>query len=120
MRKSTRVAVFLILINFSAAAVDGSGVADDWGVDPNPGMDEAIEDLENAMGNIDPSNLGTTLFGLYTSVTSSIKIIFNFLFYGPIMFQNLGVPTWATSVIFAPQYIFVGTDIAYVLTGRDV
>jgi len=120
MRKSTRIAVFLLLLNASAAAVGQSGVADDWGVDPNPGMDEAIEDLEQAMDNIDPSNLGETLFGLYTSITSSVKIVFNFVFYGPVMFNNLGVPAWATGVIFAPQYLFVGTDIAYVLSGRDV
>jgi hypothetical protein len=120
MRKSTRVAVFLLLLNASATAVVQSGVANDWGVDPNPGMDEAIQDLEEAMGNIDPTNFGDTLFGLYTSVTSAVEVIFNFVFYGPIMFQNLGVPDWATGVFFAPQYLFVGTDIVFVLSGRDV
>lgn len=120
MRKTTRITMMLLFINLSAAAIDGSGLAADWGVDPNPGMDQAVEDLQTAMGNIDPSNLGSTLFGLYTSVTSSLEIVFNFIIYGPVMFNNLGVPGWATAVLFAPAYLFAGTDIAYLLTGRDV
>lgn len=120
MRKSTRVAVFLLILSSSATAFEASGVAEDWGVEPEAGMSDQIEDLEAAMAKINPSNLGDTLFGLYTSVTKVVQIVFNFILYGPIMFINLGVPAWLSTLIFAPQYIFVGTDIAYSLFGRDV
>lgn len=120
MRKSTRVAIFLLILSSSATAFEASGVAEDWGVEPETGMSDQIAELEAAMAQINPSNLGSTLFGMYTSVTKVIQIVFNFVLYGPIMFMNLGVPGWLVSLVFAPQYLFVGADIAYTLTGRDV
>lgn len=119
MHISTRVVIFLVVLNSAAGAFDASGVANDWGVQPNPGMNEEIEELNNAMSNINPSSgIGGTLFALYTSVTSTFEIVLNFIFYGPIMFQNLGVPGWLTGLVFAPQYILAGTGIVYALTGR--
>lgn len=121
MHIATRIVVFLVIVNSSAAAIDASGVAEDWGVNPNPGMDNAVSDLNQELGNIDPSSgLGDTLFAMYTSVTKTFQILFNFIFYGPIMFQNLGVPSWLTGLVFAPQYIISGTAIGYSLFGRRI
>lgn len=121
MHIATRITLFLVIVNASAGAVDASGVADDWGVNPNPGMDSAVSDLNDALGDIDPSSgLGDTLFAMYTSITKTAEVVFNFIFYGPVMFQNLGVPTWLTSLAFAPMYLIAGTGIMYSLFGRRV
>lgn len=119
MHISTRIVIFLIVVNSAAGALDASGVAESWGVEPHPGLDQEIKELDEAMGNISPSSgIGSTLFALYTSVTSTFKIVFNFIFYGPTMFGNLGVPDWLTGLVFGPMYLIAGTGIGYALTGR--
>lgn len=121
MHIATRVAVFLLILNSSAVALDKSGVAEDWGVDPNLGVEEDIKDLNKKLGSISPARgLGSTLFTMYTSVTKTFQIVFNFVFAGPTMLGNLGAPDWLTALVFAPQYVIAGSGIAYSLFGRRV
>lgn len=119
MRYSTRVVVFLIFLNAAAGALVASGVAGDMGIAPNPGGDQALEQANDSVSQVEPGGGPVdTLFGLYASVADTLSAVFGVVFAGPAMIAALGVPGWITGFVFAPMYLLVGIDIIYILTQR--
>ena len=119
-RPSTNIVIFLFLLNASATLLTASGVAGDLGIQPDPGADERIQATEQKMKELEASGgFGATLFLMYISITRVIEGVFGLLFAGPTMLANLGVPSWLLAFVFAPQYLIVGMDVVYLLTGRN-
>ena len=117
-RISINIAVFLILLNASSGFIMASGIAGDWGVQPSIGGDNAVENVEEKTSELNPRAGGETLLGLYSAVTRTFKSLVGIVFAGPMMFNNLGVPEFITTFVFAPMYLIVGADTIYVLSGR--
>lgn len=119
MRPTTVILIVVIFTNAGAGAFVASGAAADWGVQPNPGGDQAVEQANSTASNLDASGgFGSTLFGLFVSVGGWFNELSNAIFAAPTMAANLGVPAWLNTFIFAPLYILATIDIAYILTGR--
>lgn len=119
MRITTLVLVFLVFLNGSAGVFVQSGAAADWGVAPNPGGDQAIEEANSTSQDLQSSGgFGDTLFGLFVSVANWFSNLIGAIFAAPSMFVNLGMPAYLATFIFGPLYILATADIAYILTGR--
>lgn len=113
------MAVFLMILNSSVAAVEGSGVAEDWGVQPSVGGDQRIDEANESAQNVSFSGgQGQTLFSLFAGGGRLVNSVFGFIFAGPVMFQNAGVPGWATAVFFSPLYLATFGLVIYTITGR--
>lgn len=121
MRISMKVTVFLVLLNASAGVVTGMGVAGDMGVDPNVGGGAEVEQANQTAGEVQSGDgFGDTLFSVFASVGGLFGTIFGLVFAGPAMLQNLGIPTPIVTFLFAPMYLIVAADIAYILSGRFI
>lgn len=122
MRLSLKITVFLVLLNASAGLVTGMGVADEMGVSPNPGGGDQVEAANSTASNVSAqqSSQGQTLFGVFTSLGNIFNTVFGLVFAGPTMLANIGIPGPIVTFLFAPAYIIVAADIAYILSGRFV
>jgi hypothetical protein len=119
MRISIQLVIFLLLLNGAAGAVTASGAGDALGINPSPGGDEQANSTVQNASNVEPGGgLGDTLFSLYTSVTRGLTGVITFVFYGPVMLTNLGIPAWLTGMFSGALSIIVMTDTIYALTGR--
>lgn len=119
MRVTTVVLIFLLFLNLSSAAFVNSGAAEDMGIEPSAGGDDAVEKANSTASQLEPSGgFGATLFGLFVSVGQWFDTLVSTVFAAPHMFQNLGVPAWITNFVFGPMYIVATIDIAYILIGR--
>jgi len=119
MRYSTRIVIFLVLLNAAAGVMVQSGVANDWGISPTPGGGEAIEEANQTASEIKGSGgFGDTLFGAFAGAANAFGDIFGAATAGPTMLSNLGIPGWLVGFVFAPLYILIGIDLVFILTGR--
>lgn len=117
--RSVNLVIILFLLNASAGLMVASGYAADIGIDLDPGADDELDKANETAQNIQTgSSIGETLFGALAAAAKTVTTIFTVIFIAPLMFNNLGVPTWLTAFVFAPMYIIVGIDVLQVLTGR--
>lgn len=120
MRFSTRVLIFLVFLNAGANAMIASGVAADMEIQPDPGGDQRIEQANETASNFNATGgFADTLFGLYSSVTTTFQNVIGVATAGPTMIGNLGVPGWFTNFLFSALYLLVAFDIVYLLTQRE-
>lgn len=113
--------VLLLFVNASAGVVVAAGTAADLGVTPSVGGDQAINNANTEVQQIEASGgFAATLYGLYTSVTGPVKAVVGLVGGGPIILASVGVPGWLLDFIFVPQYIVVGGAIIYTLTQRQL
>lgn len=118
-RASVEMVIMLLCLNFVAGLVTASGVGAALNIDPELGQQEAIDDVESDAEQIEAGGgFRDTLQGLYTSLADGLSPILNFLFYGPIMLANLGVPSFITSGLSTLITVIVALDIVYLLTNR--
>jgi len=119
MRISLKVTVFLVLLNASAGMIGQMGVAGDMGVDPTVGGDERIQEANQTAGEVQSGEgFGDTLFGVFASVSGLFGTVFSLVFAGPTMLANIGIPGPIVAFLFAPAYLLVAADVAYILSGR--
>lgn len=113
--------VFYLFLDAASVMFEASGVAEDMGIQAETGVTTKLTRAVEAIETIQPGGgLGETLFALYVSVTNSLQAFFAGVFAGPVMLHNLGAPTWVLAFLFAPASVYVGIDIIYALTGRDM
>jgi hypothetical protein len=122
--RSANVLVILILVNAGANFMAVSGLAADLGVQPTAGQDVQAQ-VEQRIGpeasNLDPrSGVVESAIGLGFAIFSFLSDLFTFLFAGPLMFRQLGVPGPLVGLIFAPLYAMVGLDLFQAFAGRNV
>lgn len=118
------VAFNIVLIGFILNSVtfafSESGVAEDWGIDPEPGGGQAIEDVRENADRINPANgLGNTLFASFSTAASVGNAILTFMFAVPGMINNLpGIPDWVDDLIGFPLTLIWFGAIIYLVAGR--
>lgn len=119
-RASTQIVIFLILLTAMANVISASGVGAALEIDPHTQGEEEVDRVQEEAEKVEaPQGIADTLFALFISVTNTIQPVYNVIFAAPLMFQNLGVPSWLTTAFFAPMVVIVAADIVHVLTGRD-
>lgn len=121
MRPSLLIILFLIMLSASANVLVSSGVAGDMGIAPDPGGEEEVDSTINQTNEVQASNgLGSTLFGMYSSIAGIFEGMVSLVFAGPIMLYNIGIPRWILDFVFSGAAIITAADIIYLLTGRDI
>lgn len=112
-RATTQIVIGLMLLTAASNAIMFSGVGAALDIAPSTGAEDRVEQTQDDASGFEPSQGNSdTLFSLYTSVTTVITSIYQIVFAAPLMFINLGVPTWLTGFIFTPLVVIVVTDIA--------
>lgn len=119
-RASRHIVVFLVILYAVSIMITASGVGAALDINPEVAGGEEIDAANESARNISPSQ-GTqdTLFSMFTSTASSYEIVYQVVFYGPMMLKSLGVPDFILLPVFAPMYIIVAADFIHLLTGRD-
>lgn len=113
------MALLLMFMNAAPGLLIASGVADDWGVNPQVGGDDRVEAANENMSDVRPTGgFASTLFQLYNSAAGTVEALFSIIIGGPLMLLNIGIPSWAVAFVFVPQYVIVGGAMIYVLAGR--
>lgn len=122
MRISSKLTVFFILLNGFANTLAASGVSEDLGITWSPGGNGEIEAMRTAARSISPggAGIGDTLFALYNAMAGSFTTIFEVIFAGPLMLQNVGLPGWIIDPFTVLLAFIWAIDIAYILSGRDI
>lgn len=121
-RFTLQIAFVLMLMNFGGTAMMSSGVCEDWGGCGHPGGGDVVEDVNQSSTELASAQEGNagTLYMLFNTVTSEIIPALTMIVAGgPIMFHNLGLPGWATTMIFGPAYLLIMADTVHLLSGRD-
>lgn len=120
-RATILVVIFLVCLNASAIAVSESGVGDTLGIDYATGAEEQIDQNEETADGLSPGTSGDGSFSLVSlslDIFSVASNIFSLATAGPQMLANLGVPGWLTGLLFAPMYLLIFADLAYIAIGR--
>lgn len=116
---AVNTAVFLLFVNGAAGLMVASGTAADLGVNPSVSGDQAINDANTELGDVEPGGgFASTLYALYNSMVGPVKAFVGLIFGGPLILASVGVPSWILNFVFLPQYAVVGATIIYVLTQR--
>lgn len=121
-RFSFQIAIFLMLMNIGGTAMVTSGVCADWGHCAVPGGGDVTSNVEGESQELISSQAGDagTLFMLFNVVSEElIPALTLMVAGGPIMFSNIGFPSWAVGLIFGPAYLIIAADLAHLLMGRD-
>lgn len=121
MRVSTQLLIFFILMNAGANFLNASGVAADWGIDPDLGGQTELENADRTASEVRASRgIGSTLFTVFALAADFARQVYGVLFAGPVMLSNAGVPSWITDFIAAPLQVIAAVDVLYALSGRDL
>lgn len=117
-RATVQIVIGLMLLTAASNAIMFSGVGAALDIQPSTGAEGQVAETQEDASQIEPSQGNTdTLFSLYTSVTSTMNQVFQIVFAAPLMFINLGVPTWLTGFIFTPLVVIVAVDVANMVFG---
>lgn len=118
-RPSIQIVTFLILLNLAAGLITASGLGAALEINPEIGGGDAVDKAQENASSVEPSQGRLdTLFSLFTSTGSTMANIFRLVFYGPVMLQNLGVPSFITTFVFGGAGVVVAADVIHYLTGR--
>lgn len=112
MRISAQLLLFFIFMNAFAGVLGAQGIAADMGINPSPGGDDALDQIEDNATAFESTNSGgDTLFGLYNGLAAVLESLVNLL---PAidMLKNAGAPTWLVNYGFAGYGTVIGMDIA--------
>lgn len=119
-RASMQIVIFLLLMTAASNAIVVSGVGDALGIAPTTGEQAAVTDAQAQADSFSPTQGSSeTLFGLFTAGGSVFSSIFQVALAAPLMFINLGVPTWLVTFIFAPMTVIVFADLFGIIAGRS-
>jgi len=118
MRFTTTIVVFFILLNAFAGALETSGMTDKWDTGPEVDAPTALEAAQSSADDAQVSGGGLeTLFGLASSLGSTLATIFGGALPAIAMLGDLGVPGWFLGYITAPVVILSFVEIAEFLRG---
>lgn len=119
MRKTTNVIVFAVFVTAGANMLEVSGVTAAMGL--QIGVVGHFGDAIAALNSIQPgTSVVDSLFSIYDAVANTFKGFATAAFAVPILLINIGIPAFIVVFITAPVGIVVGSDLVYVLSGRDL
>jgi len=120
-RIGSTILVFLLLLNGMSTVMAASGVNDDLGVTLNPGAEDTMEEItDNAKQGFSPTATVTQSFvGVSLAALNTFQLFIEGLTTaGPVMFINLGFPSWIVLPVFTPMYFIATLELIYIVTGR--
>ena len=121
-RIASTVLIMLILLNGMSTVMAASGLNEDLGVTLNPGAEDTMEDvISNAKAGFSPSaNIVQSFVGVSLAALNLFELFIKGLTTaGPVMFLNLGFPTWIVAPVFAPMYLVATFEFIYIATSRN-
>jgi len=119
--RSANVLFALVMLNAAALFVGALPVAEDLGVSPQAGGDQAIADAEDQAEQVDPDRSSLDSFiGAVIEAGDTLDSVFAVITAGPQMLINLGAPQLLVGFISAPLYLFVGLDILQTISNRVI
>lgn len=121
MRVSVYIVLFLLFFNGGAEMLIQTGVAGEMGIDPATGNDEELENAKEEARNPNPgSGVGSTLFGMYNSLASTVEAIFNTIMPGAAMLKATPIPDFFVNFLFGAAPIIVGLDTIAFFRGTEL
>lgn len=121
-KASVYIVIFLISFNAGGVMLQSTGVADELGLNADPGSTDELEQAEQQGENFDVGGgAGQTLFGLYASLAGVLETIFNAVMPGAAMLKRAGVPDFYVNFAFAFAAMIPVFDVAsYLRSGGDL
>lgn len=120
-RVSTTIVVFLTFFTAAANLFEETGVTAamglNTGVSAGEKLAQAFTEMEQLRGS---AGTVESLFSIYAMVGSTVEGLFVAVGAGPRILAAAGVPGYVIAFLFAPAVLFVGIDIIYALSGRDL
>lgn len=121
-RITTTVLIVMLLMNGTVTIIEGSGLAEDAGVEIAPGISERMDKVTNrAQEGFDPSKGAISTF---IDVTLGARDLFMVLVEGmfalPAALRNMGLPSWFVNPFFVPLYVVSVLEILYLVIGRQL
>lgn len=119
-RITSTVLIFVILLNGGVTVVEGSGLAEDWGVTLSPGVNDAMESVISEMkqGFSPDISVVESLISMVTAGLNLFRVVIEGVIAAPTMFLNFGVPGWFVGPLFAPMYVVSTLELLYIATQR--
>lgn len=119
-RPTVYVVIFMVALNAFAGMIVGAGVDDTIGIDAHIGGDETINSVQSAANDPESgTGAGSTLFGMYHTVTQIVGRIFSIL---PAfnMLGRAGVPWFIIGFFTEVMGVIIGIDTVAFLRGYDL
>lgn len=121
MKLTTSVMFFLVLMSATTGFADAAGIWEDWGVEVDLGVQDEVDNTQDAFSNIDPTNLGaSTLISIFLVALNTVKTGFAIVTSLPEMLQIIGVPSFIADMFNIIIPILVGKAALEVYTGRGL
>lgn len=122
MSRTTKILVFLVMLNASAGVLNATAFAEEAGIKVQVGGDSTIDEQREEAKTVATSRSAVDQFvGAIIGVGQTFVSILNIIAIGPMMLSNLpGVPGTVIAWLTAPLYFIVAFDVFELLTGRSI
>lgn len=120
MSQITKLMIFMVCLAAAASVMLASGLAAEIGQQPQPGIEDDVEQTEGDFKEYSASReegsvtfVGAIVSGIDKAI-SALKLVFALY---P-MLVNMGFPAWLATFLAAPVYVVFGLFTLHLLTGR--
>lgn len=122
MSRTTKILVFLVMLNASAGLLNATAFAEEAGMQVQIGGDSTIDEQREEAKTVATSRSAVDQFvGAIIGVGQTFVSLLEIVAIGPIMLSNLpGVPGAVIGWLTAPLYFIVAFDVFELLTGRTI
>jgi hypothetical protein len=125
MSRTSKIVVFLIMLNASAGLFNATAFAQQAGVQVTIGGDQTINDAEEEARQVSTSRSAVDQFvGAIIGAAKSLLEVLKIIAIGPIMLSNLAAGVAEAGIIIgwltAPLYFVVAFDLYEFLTGNQI
>lgn len=112
------IVMFFMFMHGADVILHVSGAAGYMGVDPDTGDAEQLKEAQASAQQYDTGQGdGSTLFGLYNTLSSPVEDVFNIIFPGREMLIIAGVPWYVVDFFYVGLSIIPGYDLIKFLRG---
>lgn len=121
-RITTTLVVVLLLLNGTVTVVEGSGLAEDAGVELAPGISERMESVTDRMQEGFSPNIGViqSFIALGGAALGFFQVLVEGMFALPTALKNMGLPAFIVDPLFIPLYLISSLEAIYVILGREL
>jgi len=121
MRLSTNIMIAIVILNLVPSVLAGAGVWQDWGVQVDTGVNQAVENAQDKFEQTGQAGGfgGQTLIGAVLFAQSVLNVGFSVLTALPTLLSNLGVP-YLGLFVNALVPIIIGRDLVSITSGREI
>lgn len=122
MSRTTKILVFLVMLNASAGLLNATAFAEEAGMKVQVGGDSTIDEQREEAKTVATSRSAVDQFvGAIIGVGQTFVSLLQIIAIGPMMLSNLpGVPGAVIAWLTAPLYFIVAFDVFEILTGRQI